>query len=1130
MPTVLERINVSVDTGDLDQRVGAQVAQLQQVIELVAQLIDDPPDDVGDLLDLAANLPLPEFTIDAQFTTALTSARDALPTDLGDLTAALDGDLGAFTSLIEQLKEILQDPVRVAAAVENLVAIDFSCPGGGSQGSDGSPPPVSNPGADRMTRTAQQTQQVNDMLDRLPPSPTVGGLLEFFFPIIDHKAHDKLFQLTLPVVDDIIEPLRTLSRWASMDAGAVGTELETTITTLSLHLRGTARQPLDTLSGELAALEPQLALPALTTFGDAYAGSLDDLVAALEGAAATGAPVSAINLALDDAAATLTAWDGAGAADLEALCPRLHDLSDSMLDRLTHLLTLLEPVELPSQLVGAAAAPQPPDAAVIAAVQQTVQPMLDWLNELLGLLDFSALQGEVGGVASEAQQIANAVEQGLTGVALQVQSLFDGLGGQLGAIDLNGVRDQLNTQIEQFGANVEREIGNAFSPAGSAIDSATQSLSDAIDAFDPGDVVDALRSVLQAITGVLESGEIANAIDEVRIAIATTTETLEQLSFAPVTDEVIALIEQMRDALAQLGETDLNEAAKAALSVALEVLPDDLAPVTDPLLEEFDQLIDNGPVPLLERVAEKPAELLDSITRFQPGTLIGDALGTPYRKALDKAEAYQPSRLFAAIDDELQRAKQSLVQQAAPGKALGVLSAPFDSLKDELNRYSPDALLLPLEEKIEAAVAKVIEASPVDEIFNPINRVFELITQTLDVPRNLVATLQRLDALLTRLANSGQQIDTWRDGMLDKVFGVTNLAAITAALSDLDSALADAAHAALLSRFDSQTLPLRTALESFGPGTRVTTLVGAHNRARSLANALPDSVDKSASLAALDRFDPSRAPPLRLSAQLLQCLDESRDALVAMESEWRDLVESPDGLLTGIAAVTRDANGLRSLVATALEPLLAPLRHLFSLIESVQPALQAMLSTLSGLVDQLTSGVAALVTGPASLQSISDAIQQVVDTLRNIDLGFLRESLQQLFIQLLDQLDALDPAQLGQALDDAFSDLLEPIGLDQVIPPGSIDTLDASFQLVLDKLRALDPEQLITEVVQPEYEATLVPLVEAFDLTPAFNALIEFLRGLSEELGSELDRVNGAYQGLSAARPELGSINVNISL
>lgn len=1133
MPTVLERINVSVDTGDLDQKLGGQVEQIQQIAQLITQLIDDPPNDVGDFLDLATNLPLPEFDVGGDFTNALNGARSGLPTDVGDLTGVLDGDLARFGALIEQLGEVLQDSVKIAGATEGLVAIDFSCPAsssGSGSGGGGSPPPT-NPGADRMARTAQQTQQVNDMLDRLPASLTVGGLLEFFFPIIDNKDHDILFQLTVPVVDDIIEPLRTLSRWAAMDATAVGGEIETTIIALTTHLRAAARNPLDTLTTDLVAFEPQLALPDLTTFADAYALALNDLVAAIESGTpgATSAPAAALNLELDNAAATLTAWDTTTAANLEALCRRLHEFPEELLDRICHLLTLLEPVELPNQLFEAIPSPQAPDPEAVIAVQEAVQPIVDWLNEAIALLDFSSIQGEVGTVATEAQEIADSVQQGLTGVALRVQSLFDQVGTQLSALDLTGLHDQLDTQITEFGGNLERQLGNTFTPAGDAITTAVQTLSDALDNFDPEAIIDALRGVLQAITDVLQSGEVADAIDQVKEAIATVTETLEQLSFSPVTDEVVALIEQMTDALRGLQDTDLNDAAKAALAVALQVLPDDLKPVTDPLLEEFDDLIEQGPVPLLERVADKPAQLLDAITRFKPGTLIGDKLSAPYHDALGRAESFKPSALFQAIDDELSQAKSSLVQQAAPGQALSALNGPFEQLKGELDRYSPDKLLQPLEDKVEAAIAQVVEASPVDEIFAQVDRVFALVNDALSVPQNLVATLQRVDTLLGQLANSGQQIDQWRDGMLDKVFGVTNLPAITAALVDLNSALTDASHAELAGRFDTQTQTLRTALTNFDPGARVTALVTNHNRTRSLAAGMPDSAEKTALLAVLDRFDPGRNPPLRLTRQLRQCLDETRTALADLQQEWQELVESPEGALSEIAAVTADANGLRTLVANAVEPLLAPLRYLFSLLESVQPAVNAMLTTLTSLVDQLTSGIAALTTGPASLQSISDAVQQVVDTLRNIDLGFLRESLQQLFIQLLDQLDALNPTQLGDSLDESFESLIDSIGLDQVIPPATIAALDASYDATLDKLRALDPEQLVTDLVQPEYDAAVGPLVEAFDLTPAFTALIEFLRGLSEELDGELGRVNTAYQGLRGARPSLGDINVNIS-
>jgi hypothetical protein len=815
---------------------------------------------------------------------------------------------------------------------------------------------------------------------------------------------------------------------------------------------------------------------------------------------------------------------------VEALRDRLDGLSDELLEQVGHLLTLLEPVELPGLAVAVAPAPRPPDPTAVAAVQQAVQPVLDWLDDLVALLDFSALQSEVGGVAGQAQDLADGIQEGLTGIGLQVQSLFDGLDSRLAALDLSALEDQLNAQGQQFGATLERELGNAFVPASGAIADAVQALSDALDGFDPADVVAALQSVIQAIAGVLESAEVQGAVQEVQGVIGGITGTLEQLSFAPVTEQVVALIEQMTRALQELQDTDMNDAAKAALAVALQVLPDDLEPVTDPLREDLDELIETGPVRLLERVAEKPARLLGAITRFRPGSLVGDTLGAPYREALGKAEGFQPSGLLDQADAALQTAKNALLRSAGPGQALSALSGPFDALKSALDRYSPDAVLQPLEEKVEGAVRQVIDASPVDRIFARVNRVFDQIEAALEVPRDLVATLQRLDGLLGSFADSGAQIDGWRDALLDKVAGVGNLADIGNALASLADAVTQSAHGALLTRYDGAAQGLTDALATFSPGSRVTALVTAYNRARSLADGLADSPEKTAVLAALDRLDPGRTPPLRLSQRLEQALARARGDLEALAEDWQALVEDPEGLLAGISAVSADTDGLRRLLATAVEPVLAPLRYLSSVLEASRPALAAMLDTLTGLVDDLTSGVANLLTGPGSLQGIADAVQGVVDTLRDIDLGFLREDLQQRFLQIRDRLDALDPAQLAETLDGAFADLLDGIGLERVIPPATVAQLDADYAAVLDKLRALDPETLITRAVQPEYDATLVPLVQAFDLTPAFNALIDLLRALGDELGGELDRVNGAYQSLRAARPSLaGSIDVNIS-
>ena len=175
--------------------------------------------------------------------------------------------------------------------------------------------------------------------------------------------------------------------------------------------------------------------------------------------------------------------------------------------------------------------------------------------------------------------------------------------------------------------------------------------------------------------------------------------------------------------------------------------------------------------------------------------------------------------------------------------------------------------------------------------------------------------------------------------------------------------------------------------------------------------------------------------------------------------------------------------------------------------------------SLADLETRLTTSLANILTGPASLQSISDAVQSVVNTLRNVDLGFLRESLEGVFRTVREQIESLGPKPLTLALDREFGEIIDALDLDVLLPPAEVAALDAAAATVAEKLGALDPARLATDAVGPAFEADVLPLIEALDITPVFDALIEALRGLDEELKSEFARVNTAYQALLAARP-----------
>ena len=116
-------------------------------------------------------------------------------------------------------------------------------------------------------------------------------------------------------------------------------------------------------------------------------------------------------------------------------------------------------------------------------------------------------------------------------------------------------------------------------------------------------------------------------------------------------------------------------------------------------------------------------------------------------------------------------------------------------------------------------------------------------------------------------------------------------------------------------------------------------------------------------------------------------------------------------------------------------------------------------------------------------------------------------------------MESLGPKPLILALDREFGEIIDALDLDVLLPPAEVAALDAAAATVAEKLGALDPARLATDAVGPAFEADVLPLIEALDITPVFDALIEALRGLDEELKSEFARVNTAYQALLAARP-----------
>lgn len=1137
MPTLLDQLATGLDTGGLDSALGTQVGQLGQIVSLVAGLADQPPSSVGDFAARLAALAAPALPNGQGVTTALSGASGALPTDFSAATGGAIAEIGRFTELVTtQLLPLLGSAVAVAQAVETLGGTQFRCPPEAAPGSPPPPPPApgTSTGGDRLAAAAERSAQVATLLDALPTPLNAGSLIERLVLLFAGSIPGNLVLPDVPFLNDVIGPVRTLAGWSGMNPAQLGANLLATLTLLRDRIGAAGSERMAAALSPATALRTPLRVTALNAFVTEYLTQGTAMAVALEAADPATAVLRAADL--NTAIATFETLRTTMAADFTALVPAaasgLATVGQDVLGQLLHLVMQLEPLN-PGALLAEVRMPEPASVAELQAFLDILAPITDFLEDLTGLLDFSSLEGGVATVATEAQGIADAVTAALADVAIDVRAAFAQVEDAVGGIGLDALAAELRAGITAAGDALEQAITAAFTPLRQALETAIGAISDAVDALDFQAVTDALAAAVGQVTAILQDPAVTSAIQEIRSALQEVTDVLSQLSFAPVTDQAIALISEMEQGLRALRNTDLNDALTGLLDTALAVLPPDLRPTIDPLIDDFGIRIDQGPVVLLEAVRAKPQEVLDRIREFDPGALVGDALGAPFQEAKAKIAGFRPSALLTPLATALNQQKARLKTEASPSRALAPLVTVFDRLLDQIDRVSPDAIIGPLEDAVEGAIRDAVEASPIDEIFAEVNGVFATIQGVLDTITSIRTTVQRMGQALLAMQDPDAQVNAWRDGVLARIDSVPNTAALDTVLGAIRAAVDGSRHADLMAQYDAAVAPLVADLNGLAPGARLAAMVLLHQRLRPLVRALPAGANRTAIEAAINRLDPlnpAHTGGLRAAADLATALTGGRTGLVALQADFTGALHGPGAGLTAIRDAATNAAGLRAIVAADVDGALVPVRYLLALLGAAAVPVGGIAQSLTDLETRLTTSLANILTGPASLQSISNAVQAVVDTLRNVDIGFLREALEGVFLAVRGQIEALGPQPLILTLDREFGEVIDALDLDALLPPAEIAALDAAAATVAEKLGALDPERLVNDVVGPAFEADILPMVEALDITPIFNALIEALRGLDEELKSELGRVNTAYQALLAARPGGGGASAGVGI
>ncbi len=395
--------------------------------------------------------------------------------------------------------------------------------------------------------------------------------------------------------------------------------------------------------------------------------------------------------------------------------------------------------------------------------------MADWLHNVAGAIDLSAIQGPIGTIAGRVESVAEGLQQGITTITVDVQSVFTTVQSVIDTLDPAQLQAEVQAAVQRFRDEIIARVSALVGPARAAVLQAVTAIDQAVGAFDPGNVIAAISAAINALAGVLGDGPIGQAMSAVHDGLEAVAKQLTALSFTPTADSVVSVIDSLRSTLEAIDPALLPSPAADALKSAASVLPGDLEPITDPIIDSFGEIVDSGPTPVLEQVRDAPAQLLEAVRSFDPESLVGDQLTGPFNSVLRSMEQFRPSDLLKPVGKELDAFKQQLRKAASPGRAAQALQAPFDALKQTLANFDPNALVQPLQGALATVRDGLLKVVPVDETFAIIDEGLAAVQRVLDTMDAVVRVLRRVHEAANSLVGVRGQLDAWVNNVLARV-------------------------------------------------------------------------------------------------------------------------------------------------------------------------------------------------------------------------------------------------------------------------------------------------------------------------------------------------------------------------
>jgi hypothetical protein len=1176
MPTVFERIDVSLQGNGLADSLAGQAAKLADAAQRLRALIQNPPSSIPQLASGLGSVALPKLDV-GDFASQIGTLGGALPLDLSGATQAVSEALARLkVGVNADVGVKLQAYVEAVRAIERLMKARFSpppdvfaagaapspapapgpapgpaaepapapgpAPSPGPDAAPGpgpAPAPAADPAAQARARRLEALSRTNAFFAD-QPAFDAPGFVVYLRDTLVRMPREQAKVRKLPLFDNLLWLVVTSVALHEMGTPQLKQHVDDTLRNLHAFLASVADWPVGALVTHLQQLGAKLDAAALQAEVDALSPRLDAIAAAVD----AGTPAAA---AVDIAAANAT---------LDTLLPRLAaldvDLFSGQVDAAIRSMQRL-PLELDRQMRRAAQAVRPThlgntfaaigaelDAAVgLAApadIAADVEAMTGQVVEVLASFDAAPLCETLGTAIEGLNTAAEQVDRLLSDVASKVSLAFDQLDKALAQVDPAPLLAQVEQAIARFGEALQAKVDELFGPVRTAIAQGIAEIANAVSGFDPSAIVDALKDAIQKLADVLDAPEVKNAIAAIRQAIEAAADQIGALSFSPVTGSVIVEIDAVTELLKKLDPSKLGMPAKLALTGAVALLPDDLSPVTSPVEAEFATLVDVGPKPLLTQVQAQPQKLLDQVRRFSPDQLIGDELSKPLADLIRELEKFRPSTLLEPVNDALAQLKQEIARRADPSQAFAPLEAAFDSVLQRLDALDPSRLVQPLDAELRAAIDDAVTALPADELVAALDAILVPVQHVRDMVVAARTAIEGLQARFAGLADGESQIRAWYQPVLDKVGAIDDVSTLQPAFDAVTAMLERLKATPLSNAINASAASLMDTLTDLAPDARLATLSRSYRGIRGEAvAALPASADKAAIQALLVRFSPAQASfarPFEGLARWRGALRRDLDALAPLLAHWDARFQSsPHGVFAGFARSNVTAADVRALMSDALErEVIRPLGALVGAVHGITVAAEPVVGNIGSLAGALQAKIDELVTGPGAIGGVRDSLAALIARLRAINLQFLIDELHDVFASVKSKLQAIGPAAVRASVKSAFDGALNALDVSHLLPAAELAAIDQSYEQILATLRALDPKKIVVQAVQPEFEAKVVPLAAAFDITVVAKASIERLDALKAELSAEFAKVNASYQAMLAAVPTISLTDISLDV